>query len=197
VIVIRKLGFLVLAMLLGAGPASLEAQAATTLQLYFSQDGGCGADTPHFILTTGRADGGECGSQVAGAKGKGLLLQDAYSLQGPARGKVDTTRRLTGHVFIRHFAIVSTTSDPVTLPGYVSVNVEIDINGTRVGSAHYEGIIPPNGAAEVNIDLKLPASLKGASLKQVAALVDYDTTVGFTGVSHSGATASVLTVPTR
>lgn len=176
-----------------AMPAHAAAKSKT---LFFDNAGGCGTDSPVPVLDT-TGGGGECNPLRLGSNGSGLSLSaESYATDKKAIGyKLDTTRKLTGTVVLVCTGVLSGGGN---LPGVVSANVDVTVNGMSVGSTSGGGTItdPAKGQA-IPLSFTLPKSLNGKVVKSIIATVKYTSGSGICGVSYSDPIASKLVVPTK
>jgi hypothetical protein len=161
--------------------------------------GGCTMDGQ---LSLKPADGNECSGTLSAVNGNGIIENDTYLTTKKFAGvKVDTSRPLTGTIYIAHFpliyASVGPAGTPHSLPGYVSLDVTVKLDSVKVGTQHIEGVVMPIDGLKQALSFTIPASLKGKTAKKVSVAFEWTTAVGLSGVSYTSPYASVITVPSR
>jgi hypothetical protein len=198
---LRRILPVVIALGLAAGvPADAASKKVT--KLYFGNTGAAAQDgcTLQPVLLTRQQDGGECSGTLAGAQGKGVFSNDAYA-SSRTTFKIDTSRPLTGTVYVSHFppifATVGPASTPHSLPGYVTLDILYKIDTVKIGTQHIDGVVMPVDGLKANFSFKIPSSLKGKTAKKVSAAVTWSTATGLSGISYSNPYASVVNVPVR
>ena len=193
---IRTLPLAAAAALVAMAVPSHAASGSKTL--FFANEGSAGASgcTPAYVLAKAPS-GSPCSSIIAGAEGTGLLGSDTFSSVKKAVGfKLNASKALTGTVYLATYPIVSGT--PVnTLPGPVTADITVTINGVEVGTVTGSGqAVAPNTDVTIPITLALPKKLNKAVVKSVDVTVTYKTGLGITGVDYSEANSSKLVFPT-
>jgi hypothetical protein len=188
-----------------AGALALPASASTrTRTVYFDNQGSfpTGSCKPSYVLTKTPTFGNPCEGQTIAAGGRGASATDVYdSLRSAVGFKLDTSRALTGTVYVTNYGLVSGSLGPVTVPnqigGPVGATVTIAINGVTVGSASGTGVAAPGSAFAIPVSIKLPKSLSGKVVKDLAASVKMTTGVVLAGVTYGKSVQSKLVLPSK
>lgn len=175
-----------------------------TVNLYLANVGAQGADgcTMDPQLSLKQADGGECSGTFSAVNGTGIIENDTYATTKKFAGvKVDTSRPLTGTIYVAHFPLISGGVGPATtphsLPGYVSLDVTVKLDSVKVGTKHIEGPVMPIDGLKTDLSFTIPSSLKGKTVKKVSVAIEWTTAVGLSGITYTNPYASLVTVPTR
>ncbi|HEU0130541.1 MAG TPA: hypothetical protein VFQ85_06075 [Mycobacteriales bacterium] len=176
--------------------------AAKTTKLYFGNTGSAGETgcNPVYSLVP-VPTGSECSGTFAAVNGQGDGLtysNDTYSSLKRTALKVDTKRKLTGTIYVEHFAIINTEPSSIpSFPGYFDLTVTIKMNGVKVGDVHMSGPALPGGSLKNDFSLALPKSLAKATVTKVTAAVAWNTAVGLSGITYHDPVASYMQIPLR
>ncbi|MCU1603464.1 MAG: hypothetical protein JWO22_4173 [Frankiales bacterium] len=193
---IRTLPLAAAAVLVAMAVPSHAAGGSKTL--FFANEGASGTSgcTPDYVLDKAPA-GSPCSSIAVGAQGTGLLGADTFSSVKKSVGfKLNAGKALTGTVYLATYPVVSGT--PLnTLPGPVTADITVTINGVEVGTVSGSGqAVAPNSDVTIPLSLSIPKKLNKAVVKSVDVTVSYKTAVGITGVDYSETNSSKLVFPT-
>lgn len=189
---IRRLAPLAAALfLLPAMPAADAAKATT---LYFANPGD--SDWTPVLQTSPDSAFHENTSSIA-VNGEGLKEDDTYASGKKLSFKVDTSRKVTGTVYAMCQQVIGANTDTQRNAGYVDLSVSFKLDNTKIGSINVAGPIPPTMTVSQAFSFAIPASLKGKTVKRVAATVSWKTTVGVCSISYSEPGASTIVVPVR
>jgi hypothetical protein len=193
--------FVPLALALGVVASAVPAHAAAkTTNLYFVNNGVPAADgcTLATALSVKPQDGGECSGTLSGVDGNGIFSNDSYATSKTSF-KIDASRPMTGTVYVAHFPVVNLSAGPEvhSLPGYVVLDITYKIDSVKIGTQHIEGVVMPMDGLKAPFSFKIPAALKGKTVKKVSAAVTWTTAVGLSGITYTDPYASVINLPTR
>jgi hypothetical protein len=193
--------FVPLALALGVVASAVPAHAAAkTTNLYFVNNGAPATDgcTLATALSLKPQDGGECSGTLSGVDGNGVFSNDSYATSKTSF-KIDASRPMTGTVYVAHFPVINVNAGPGvhSLPGYVVLDIVYKIDSVKIGTQHIEGAVMPLDGLKADFSFKIPASLKGKTVKKVSAAVTWTTAVGLSGITYTDPYASVINLPTR
>jgi hypothetical protein len=203
----RPAVFLAAAAAICAVALPSQAAVAKSRTVYFDDQGTASGATckTNFVLTkTAPAKPTTyCGDAIVANGGKGYTRTDDYVGVPTASGfKLDSSRKLTGTVYIGTYPPVTVglgvASTPEYTGGPIGVDIVVTVNGVALPTVSASGTEAPNTAFAVPVSVKLPASLNGKLIKSIDTKVTYTQGVSYVGgVSRDPGAQSKLVFPTR
>jgi hypothetical protein len=184
----------VAAVALGLCAPMLSAHAAKSTTLYFANPGDS-AWTP-MLQTLPDGSFHENSSSVV-VQGQGLAADDTYQTGSKLSFKVDVTRKVTGTVYAMCQQAIGANTATQRNAGYVDLTVVFKLDGTKIGDLALSGPIVPTMTISKAFEFAIPAQFKNKTVKKVAAVVTWNTTVGICSISYSDPGQSQIVVPVK